>query len=73
MTIELFLTAIIACSTGQATCSSYDIGDMTYVSVCDVVHERYKDDFDGDDERTFKANIDGDDYELKISAFCEGV
>ena len=73
MELELFLTAVIACSTGQATCSSYDVGDKTYVSVCDVIHEKYKEDFGETGLKVYEANIDGQDYELTITAFCDGV
>ena len=73
MLTELFLTSLIACTTGTATCSSYQTNDVTYVSVCGVVHEKYKEEFGETEAREFEAEIDGIMYDLTILPFCEGV
>ena len=36
---QLFLTAIITCSTGHAVCNSYELEEFTRVEVCGVVPE----------------------------------
>jgi len=73
MITELFLTAVITCSTGQAACSSYEVGDMTYVNVCGVISTTKPADSEEKYEpREFDASIDGKPYTLTIAPYCEG-
>lgn len=71
MITELFLTAVITCSTGQAMCSSYEFEDYTLVSVCGVLSDDAKDKVDTNSVRTFKGILDGTEYRVEISPFCE--
>ena len=69
---QLFLTAIITCSTGQAACSSYEVGDMTYVNVCGVISTTKP--FDADkkyEPREFDVTLDDRPYTLTIAPYCE--
>ena len=73
MELELFLTALITCSTGQATCSAYEVNNITYVSVCGVVPNELREDFLDVPPRVFEADFDGDWHHITISPLCEGV
>jgi len=73
MITELFLTAVITCSTGQAACSSYEVDDMTYVNVCGVISTTKPADSDKQYEpRTFDVTLDDKPYTLMIAPYCEG-
>lgn len=71
MPAELFLTAVITCSTGQAMCSSYELEDYTMVSVCGVLSEDARDKVDDDSVRRFEGILDGTTYRVEIRPFCE--
>jgi hypothetical protein len=73
MATQLFLTALIACSTGQATCDSYSVADITYVNVCGVVPIEQKERLGSLPPRKFDATVDGQEYVLTLNAFCEGM
>jgi len=73
MVTELFLTAVITCSTGQAACSSYEVGDTTHVNVCGVISTTKP--FDADEKyepREFDVTLDDKSYTLTIAPYCEG-
>jgi len=72
MTTELFLTAMILCSTGHATCSSFDAGDYTQVNICGILPDNYSGELTADDVRRVSANIDGKQYEVAIRPLCQG-
>ena len=71
MITELFLTAVITCSTGQAICSSYETEDSIRVSVCGILTDDAKGDVPSDSERIFQATLDGKIYMVSIRPFCE--
>lgn len=73
MELQLFLTALITCSTGQAACTSYDTPDTTFVSVCDVLHERYREEYQGVAPRIFEVELDGRRHVVLISPFCKSI
>jgi len=72
MLTELFLTGMILCSTGHATCSSFDAGDYTQVNICGIVPDSYSGDLTADDVRRIEANIDGKEYLVEIRPLCQG-
>lgn len=73
MITELFLAAVITCSTGQAICSSYEIDDMTYVNVCGIIStSKPSDNTNVYEPREFDVTLDNNEYTLVIEPFCEG-
>jgi len=72
MTTELFLTAMILCSTEHATCSSFDAGEYTQVNICGILPDNYSGELTADDVRRVSANIDGKQYEVAIRPLCQG-
>jgi len=72
MMTELFLTAMILCSTEHATCSSFDAGEYTQVNICGIVPDNYSGDLTADDVRQVEANIDGNEYFIEIRPICQG-
>jgi len=72
MLTELFLTAMILCSTEHATCSSFDAGEYTQVNICGIMPDNYSGDLNASDVRRVEANIDGDEYQIEIRPLCQG-
>lgn len=71
MIAELFLTAVITCSTGQATCSAYEMADHTRVEVCGILSESSEGRVNPDAVRQFEGRLDGTDYVVTIRPFCK--
>mgnify|MGYP006285710395 CR=1 FL=1 len=71
MLAEFFLTALITCSTGQATCSFYEMTDHTRVEVCGILTEDARDRVSPDATRTFEAYLADEKYIVSIHPFCE--
>jgi hypothetical protein len=71
MLAEMFLTAVITCSTGQATCSSYEMDDHTRVEVCGILTESSEGRVSPDAVRQFSATLDGEQYVVTIRPFCK--
>ena len=72
MMTELFLTAMIMCSTEHATCSSFNAGGYTQVNICGIIADNHSSEFDADDVRRVEAIIDGKNYKVAIRPFCQG-
>ena len=72
MLTELFLTAMVLCSTEHATCSSFDAGEYTQVNICGILPDDYSGDLDADNVRRVEANIDGNEYLVEIRPLCQG-
>jgi len=68
---QLFLTAIITCSTGQAVCNSYELEEFTRVEVCGVVPEDQRDQVGHNEPRVFRGVLDGKMHVVSIRPFCE--
>jgi len=60
---QLLLAAIIACSTGQATCSSFETDTYTHVQVCDVTPNQ-------SGKREVLVNLDGKPHLLVLKGQC---
>jgi hypothetical protein len=71
MTTQLLLAALVACSTGQATCDSYSVEDVTYVNICGVVPIEQKEELGKQPSKSSGVKIDGNLYILTMDAFCE--
>lgn len=61
---ELILAALIACSTGQATCTSHDAGAHNVVYICDVAPSQTG-------QKRIAVNMNGRLHVINISARCE--
>jgi len=72
MLTELFLTGMILCSTGHATCSSFDTGEYAQVNICGILPDDYSGDLTAADVRRIEANIDGKEYLVEIRPLCQG-
>ena len=64
MIAELLLTAVVFCSTGEATCTSYTLDEYTLVHVCDIAPEH-----EGR-QRKVRGFINGEAYVVTIDAKC---
>lgn len=64
MMTELLLTAVVFCSTGDATCNSYELDEYTLVHVCDIAPE------EEGSQRKIRGFIDGKAYVVTIDAKC---
>lgn len=64
MIAELLLTAVVMCSTGEATCTSYDLDQYTLVHVCGIAPEL------GDSQKKVRGFINGHPYVVTIDARC---
>ena len=71
MITELLLTALITCSTGQATCTSYETPDHTRVDVCGILPDEKRESIPPGASRSFTGTLDGEAYVVTISPFCE--
>jgi len=61
---ELLLAALIACSTGDATCAAHDAGAHTVVYICDVAPSQAG-------QKRIPVNLDGACMSCTIAARCE--
>jgi len=61
---DLILAALIACSTGDATCTAHDAGAHTVVYICDVAPSQTG-------QKRIPVNLDGRLHVITIAARCE--
>jgi len=61
---DLILAALIACSTGDATCAAHDAGAHTVVYICDVAPSQ-------NGQKRVPVNLDGRLHVVTIAARCE--
>jgi len=61
---ELLLAALIACSTGDATCAAHDAGAHTVVYICDVAPSQAG-------QKRIPVNLDERLHVITIAARCE--
>lgn len=63
--IDILVAAVIACSTGQATCTAYELEDYTLVHVCDIAPEETG-------QKKLRATVDGQHFVITLDAQCVG-
>lgn len=71
MLAEFFLTALITCSSGQASCSSYELEDHVRVDICGILTDESRGRVSPDAVRTFEAVLNGTDHIVTIRPYCE--
>lgn len=73
MAAELFLTALITCTTGQALCTYHDLNTHKLVRVCGVLQDYHRESVSPDVNRSFRVDYEGEIYVVSISPFCESL
>jgi hypothetical protein len=63
--IDILVAAVIACSTGEATCTSYDLEEYTLVHVCDIAP-------DETGQKKIRATVKGEHFVVTLDAQCVG-
>lgn len=61
---QLLLATIIACTTGQATCSAHDAGEYDVLYACNITPDQKG-------KRQLRVNFEGRYYLLILEASCD--